>query len=441
MSTCDMGDEISSLFEAYRIPRGGAIGSGKKKSVYVKALGDEILWLEQQLRRVEEEKRILRKKFRRRQQIRDDIMQNKDRKTKSGSKDNDKVTLDEQEEGLLRLASIEQLEKQKEKLLKAKDQLESIKLDYEQKLQVLQADLSKSKSRKDNLEKIFLTRVKELEKSLQKVRDTTADPKLYEDADLSRKIDEACQAAIADFWIEGNRRLQEHERELKARYKQELLEERRLANLAVMKQREKMRALARATAIREKEVAAKAKEISRRISQERRTQPNKNSPPKSPAYKKRNEKSERDQLKAIREEAERKAKEEEQRMLLELERELEQERERVHRMNQRREEEKRRCEQEELERKRLLQQHALDMEERLRQEQIKAAADDSGRKGGKGSSLFRKLLGSHSKKQKTATISKPITSSIENYQRRVLWQPVSLPPKELVQITGPNKNE
>mmetsp|Transcript_23657 Transcript_23657/g.51715 ORF Transcript_23657/g.51715 Transcript_23657/m.51715 type:complete len:634 (-) Transcript_23657:164-2065(-) len=56
-----------------RIPRGGGIGTGGWKrnqkrggcGNYVRALDDEILWLEQQLRRVHEEKRALKKKAKR----------------------------------------------------------------------------------------------------------------------------------------------------------------------------------------------------------------------------------------------------------------------------------------------------------------------------------------------------------------------------------------
>ena len=394
---------------------------GGKGSMYAKALQDEILYLEQTLRRVEQEKLSLKKKLSNRQVVREGM-------TKSKGRKGGKNKLEKHEEDFLRLANIERLDKQKESLLAAKAQLEKIKLDYDQKLEALQSDLLKSRSRNSNLEKTFLARVKELESSLKKVRDAAANPKIYSDAELSQKINEACQAAITDFWIEGNRKLREHEQQLKARHEQDLLEERRLATLAVDKQRQKMRALARATAIREKEVAAKRKELSRQMAQEK-------SKPKRPSDKKRDEKLEREQLKAIRELAERKAKEEEERMWLELEHELEQEREKLNRMKQREEGEKLRCEQEEMERRRLLQQHALDIEKRLRKEQEQAAAGDFGRGGRK--SVFGKVFGTRGKSRRTTATSDPTIASIENYQRRVMWQPISLPPKEKVRITGP----
>jgi hypothetical protein len=393
-------------------------------------LDDKIVFLEQQLRRVEQEKRTLQKKLTNRQQIRENLL---DIESKEGRGKKKYASLKKQ--GNLRLAKLDELEKQKESLLTARSRLESIKLEYEQKLEALQSDLSKSKSHKDNLEKTFLARVKELENSLKKVRETAANPKINNDPDLSRKIDEACQDAIAEFWEDGNRKLQEHERKLKARHQEELLEERRLATLAVDKQRQKMRALARATAIREKELAAK---LSRG-----KPKPNGTSRQKmklkSPTDKTQDQMLDYEQLKAIRYEAERKAKEEEERMWLELERELQLERDRLNRMKQREEEEKLRCEQEEMERRRLLQQHALDMEDRLRREQLRAAAGDFG--GRHGPSWFGRLLVSRDKTEGISAMSEPTIASIENYQRRVVWQPVSLPPKELVRITGPTKSD
>lgn len=418
-------DYLLSIYEVIQAPRGGGIGMGiskrSKGSLYLKALNDEILWLEQQVRRVEQEKMSLKKKLSNRQQIREGVTGKK----KQGK---GKSTLERHEEDLLRLANLEQLEKQKESLLTTKAQLESIKMDYDRKLLALQSDLLKSTSRNTNIEKTFLARVKELENSLKKVREAASNPKVNNDPDLSRKIEEACQVAIADFWVEGNRKLQEHERQLKASHERDVMEERRLATIAVDKQRQKMRALARATAIREKEIAARTKLLSRQQSQTTQK-------PNGLPRQKNGEKLEREKIKSLREEAERKAKEEEERMWLELESELEHERERLQRMKQREEEEKRRCEQEELERRRLLQQHALDLEARLRKEQQQAATGDL--RGSTGPSLFGRLFGS---RKKTFVIPEPTVASIENYQRRVMWQPISLPPKEAIQITGPNQS-
>ena len=433
---------VQYLFECNRIPRGGGIRLGRSKnskgSVYLQALDDEIVYLEQQLRRVEEQKRSLKKKMAKRQQIREDLLERSvgSRKVERGKA---KGELEQQDEDLLRLANLEQLEKQKVSLQTARKQLEAIKADYDEKINALQSDISKSTSKRKSLEKAFLARVKELETSLRKVREAAANPKIH-DPELSRKIDEACRAAITEFWVDGNRKLEEHERRLKARNEQDLLEERRLASLAVEKQRLKMRALARAMALREKEISIQTRKISRQLSQK---QPktseihNQGPKPRSIADKNQDEKLAREKLKAIREEAERKAKEEEERMWLELENELQLERERLQRMKQREEEERRRCEQEELERQRLLQQHVLDMQERLRQEQINAAANENG-SGSNGDSFFQRLFTARKKKVKTPQILEPTVASIENYQRRVVWQPISLPPKEAVRITAPS---
>jgi len=420
-------DLFSSLHEVVQTPRGGGIGISKraKGSLYLKALNDEILWMEQQLRRVEQEKSSLKKKLSTRERKREEAMVSKSKKHQGKGK----TTLEKNEEDILRLANLEQLEKQKESLLTTKAQLESIKLDYDQKLEALQSDLLKSNTRNTNIEKTFLARVKELENSLKKVREAASNPKANNDPDLSRKIEEACQVAIADFWVEGNRKLQEHERELKARHERELMEERRLATTAVDKQRQKMRALARATAIREKEIAARTKLLSREQSQTLEK-------PSGVPRQKNDEKLKREKIKSLREEAERKAKEEEERMWLELETELEQERDRLQRMKQREEDEKLRCEQEEMERRRLLQQHALDLEARLRKEQKQAANGDL--RGSNGPTLFGRLFGS---RKKTYIIPEPTVASIENYQRRVMWQPASLPPREAIRITGPTQND
>lgn len=422
--------EVVSLVQVVRISRGGATNRRGKGGLYLKALDDEILWLQQQLRRMEQEKRSLNKNLSKRRRARESAMKSKN-KNKQKEGEAKKISIEEHEEDLLRLANLEQLEKQKESLLAAKAQLESIKLDYEQKLLALESDLSKSKSRNDNLEKTFLARVKQLEASLKKVREAAANPQMNNDPELSRKINEACQVAIAEFWVEGNRKLQEHEQQLKQKYEEEIAEERRLSALAVEKQRQKMRALARATAIREKELFARKKLESRQKTQNALSSVNKNS------HQEKEEASEREKIKRLRQEAERKAKEEEKRMWLELERELKEERERLQRMKQREEEEKRRCEQEELERRRLLQQHALDLEDRLRKEQQEAA---SGERGRSGPSLFGRFF---SFRKKVDYLPEPTIQavSIENYQRRVMWQPITLPPKEAIQITGPHNTD
>ena len=85
---------VSSWFDNNTIPRGGGIGLGRnkrsKKTMHIQALDDEILWLEQQLRRVEQEKRTLKAKTAKRQQIREDMsearaanLKNKSQKAKS----------------------------------------------------------------------------------------------------------------------------------------------------------------------------------------------------------------------------------------------------------------------------------------------------------------------------------------------------------------------
>jgi hypothetical protein len=81
ISTSNRHDILLSPFEVHRIPRGGGKGSA-----YLKVLDDEIVWLEQQLRRVEQEKRSLKKNMSKRQQIRDDLLESNG-KSKTSSRD------------------------------------------------------------------------------------------------------------------------------------------------------------------------------------------------------------------------------------------------------------------------------------------------------------------------------------------------------------------
>ena len=158
---------------------------------------------------------------------------------------------------------------------------------------------------------------------------------------------------------------------------------------------------------------------------------------------------------AILQDAEWKAKEEEEQLRLQLEYELEKETERLQRMKLLEKEEKKRCKQEQLERQRIILQHSKELKEtkKKRQDNNSSAASSVNR-----SSFFNKILGGKTvsvtidgngvmKKEKptktTAVAAEqplPLYSSIENFQRRVMWQPISLPPKDVVRITtSPNK--
>ena len=154
---------------------------------------------------------------------------------------------------------------------------------------------------------------------------------------------------------------------------------------------------------------------------------------------------------AILQDAEWKAKEEEEQLRLQLEYELEKETERLQRMKLLEKEEKKRCKQEQLERQRIILQHSKELKEtkKKRQDNNSTAASSGNR-----SSFFNKILGGcktvsvtidgngvmkKEKSTKTTTAAAeqplPLYSSIENFQRRVMWQPISLPPKDVVRIT------
>lgn len=431
------------------ILRGGGIGFGRRNKgggdAYAQALDDEIVWLEQQLRRVHKEKRVLTKNIAKRKLAQEGTMSihnnnndELDKKDAIEERQDQRDDADDQDDDLLWLANLEQLEAQKESLLNAKLQLESLKVDCDQKLLALQSELSDSNYR-DDLERTFLARVTELETSLQKLREATISGVDKEgginDLRLSQRIDEACQKVILDFWKEGNRKLEEHERELKARFEQELREERRSAKVAVEKQRKKMRALAKVTAIKERDLAAetkirlvqkaakKDKLVARLLEKHQKEQDG--------LLRAKEEEWER--RRAIREDAERKAKEEEERLWLQLERELELEREKMRRIKQREEEEKRYCEREELERQRIIQQYALDLEERRKREQQDAAKNGSNSTNSSYTrSFFNKIFGSMTSKTTTA-----IDGDEKKKESTTTPQPShSLPSKEVAHITA-----
>jgi len=431
-----------SLSMTIMMSRGGAGGSNNNG--YNRALQDQILWLEQQLRRVHEEKCVLKKKGFTRRQYRPDssspsplssetaTSNDRHRKKRQEDKDND----DQADEDLLRLANLEQLESRKRSLLDAKSKLESLQRDFDQKLRSLQSDLSNSKERRDELDRTLLARVTELETSLRKLitSSTTDTDNGIDELQLSRRLQEACENAISDFWKEGHRKLEEHEFQLKTRHEDVLQEERRSAEVAVEKQRQKMRSLVKDTAIRERDLAGKARIIHQQEQEaieEKEEQQRQQQEAKLPRRKRKEVEKER-RRQAILEDAGRKAKEEEERLRFHLERELELETERLQRMKLLEDEEKQRCELEELERQRIIQQHAKEQEARRKRNSEENDASNNDKKSNDGiiRSFFKKFLGGGSR-SKTA----PINASIENFQRRVPWQPITLPPKDIVRIT------
>eukprot|EP00536_Pseudo-nitzschia_multiseries_P015097 jgi/Psemu1/41241/gm1.41241_g len=503
------------------ILRGGGIGrAGSKRpnhrssssSSSVRALDDEILWLEQQLRRVHDQKRALKTKLKRsnnadrsskrvngteqqhqqeQEQQQQQITNDRDRRRRHQQREEERQLQRQHDEELLT-----RLEAERDSLLVAKLQLESLRTECETKLLSLEADLSASNGRKADIERSFRKRLAELEASLERtrvrvrVRGSTSSGggfaplgggdnhnHNHNNPELTRAIENACQRAIVDFWNEAHERLRKHEAELRIRHLEELRDERRSTEAAVGKQKEKMRALARAMAVREQGLRQKQKQQQKQEQeqeQERQQQP----PKKSRGRQwKPHEHDEREQerlrLKAIREEAERKSREEEERLWLELERGLKEEREKLERQRLREEDERKRCEREELERQRILRLHAKQQErERLQQQQqqqqqnqkehgdpnaaVTAAATNHSLDGAtdcepqrsRRLDVLRGIFGSGFPWSSASATSlreqppsrqpepQPLPASIENYRQRVPWQPLSLPPKEVVRITS-----
>jgi len=488
---------------ATRISRGGGIFSSnsntnqiitsnntnrKGNNNYNYALEDQILWLEQQLRLVHGEKRVLKKKKKKQQWRRQQPNEGEDQDEEKSDDGSTAMQNYQHDEELVRLANIERLDQYKRELLEAKHILVSLQQELKQKLQVLQCTFDESQSRYDTVHHTMMVRVKELEETMIRLQQQTRVPGEEENSNtdnssslfLSQRIQEACELAVTNFWIEGRRVLNEHEHRLEVLHQQDLQLERQSSERAVKNQRTKMRSLARATAIREQSLFAK--ETTTRLQKQKQEEVNENEQKREQKRwkerrhsrqkeeevklwkKQEEEQNERQrQRRLIRENAEKKAKEEEMHLRLKLEHELELETQGLKRIQEQEEEENRRCELEKLERQRIIHQHStkIKVEE---EEKSKAVAKHSAGKNNKDknktnrkgvddtstnrASLFRNFLkkrnGTQSikyntvTKQKVKKIStttatsealKASSSSIENYTRKVLWQPISLPPK------------
>ncbi|VEU36656.1 unnamed protein product [Pseudo-nitzschia multistriata] len=416
-------------------------GVRRNNSYYLKALDDEILRLEQQLRRVHEEKRTLikraRAKAKRKPKATSKTKPASNNSNNNNNNNNEQKQEAEDEEQLLRLANLERLENERDALLRARDQLESLKADCEEKQRALESELTKEGAKRREKERSLRKKVGELEATIRKT--TRAGATVGGNSpELDEAIRAACQAAIEGFWAHATERLRQHEADLRVRHNQELEDEQNFAKAALKKQKEKMRALARAMAVREQELWEKRKGESLSTKGRKREEP---SGPKARARarapdEKEREKDETLRLRAIREEAERKSREEEERLWLELERGLKEEREQLERQKKREEEERRLCEREERERQRILQMHAMEEKRQQEEHQHQQEQAPPGPEPSRGfwASLRRRRSAPSSEGR---PCEKPLPSPIENYRHRVPWQPVFLPPKELVRLTTP----
>eukprot|EP00537_Pseudo-nitzschia_pungens_P008422 CAMPEP_0172379012 /NCGR_PEP_ID=MMETSP1060-20121228/69716_1 /TAXON_ID=37318 /ORGANISM="Pseudo-nitzschia pungens, Strain cf. cingulata" /LENGTH=508 /DNA_ID=CAMNT_0013106745 /DNA_START=133 /DNA_END=1659 /DNA_ORIENTATION=- len=454
-----------NLFSASITPivRGGGIGRHGSKAN--NQLDDEILRLEQHLRRVHEETRALKMKLKRNaERYQRDYGRENYRAGKvnvGGRKQEEKQQRKRdanRDQELLLLANVQRLEAERDSLLGAKHHLEALKIECEHKLKLLEADLFESEFRQNDIEQSLRKKISELKDSLERSRIAFGD-KANNNPELQRSIQEACQRAIVDFWNQAHKRLREHEEELRIRLQEELQDERRLTKVAVDRQKEKMRALARAMAIREQDLWQNQRQQLAKKSKGKEFKLQNSSTAILNEKQTLNDEREQEKLrlKAIREEAERKSREEEERLWLELERGLKEEREKLERKRMREEEERKRCEREELERKRILHIHAQQEQERLHQKQrqkqekgeqeIYNSLEDSESqrsyrfdlRGIFGSNLFRSCASETSLSQQP--LQEPIPASIENYRQRVPWQPLSLPPKEVVRITPSSSSD
>jgi len=515
----------------HMISRGGGGGNNnnnknKNNNVYSRALHDQIVWLEQQLRLIQEEKEVLKKKGmrrrqkqcnqedsastvlpwsvnnrdRRRRRLRRQQQEDENEEHEHNADQQQTVDADADEE-LLRLAHLEHLEARKLSLVTVKSHLESLQCEFEQQLGALQREVSQSTACREALHRTLLARVTELERSLRNLltippsssstttttttatittttsddndndNDNIDDDDEGDDFQLAQRIRKACEHAISKFWEEGYPKIENHEYQLKARHQQVLQEERNSAAVSVETQKQKMRALVKDTAIRERDlfatmaaaaVAAAKDQKQQQTATEMRQKKKKEQEEKEERQRReatqlvsstrRRRKKKEVEKERRRDDAERKAaKEEEQRLRvkkLEHEVEIEVETTRVQRMKQlllleKKEEKKQWERRDQWERQRNMQQYAKE-EQQEEQENHQSSITTTNKTINDGSSrsFFKKFLQREGPRSKTTpttpTTITPTHASIENFQRRVLWQPITLPPKDVVRITTIN---
>jgi hypothetical protein len=397
-----------------RSTRGGGISRGNHGSIkyrYRQALEDQILWLEQQLRLVQEEKLRLKGLYRK-QQRQSKQSERSVLELQSSSVSTTTTSLSPSEF----LSSLSSLESQQADLHKTKRDLERLLQEYNQKLDSLARKFVASENEYHTVEQELQSQVTALQEQLEKWADDAKQQlptEIEQEKLLQRRILQAQDQAIVDFWKDtGNLQLERLRRTLEEQHSHSLQRERHQTQVAVQKQREKMRALARAMALREQQLHQQEQEA------------------KGYAQQQEHEEQDRLILTAQEEKEERRKR-------------IQQAQDEAQRMLQETRESK---EREELERRQKKKQEKEQRKEKLREGQDKAKtvtvdprdSQTSPPSPAKGTSFLSRLvpgkLSRNDKRHTKATDPKP---SIENWQRRVPWQPISLPPPDVVQVSPP----
>ena len=363
---------------------------------YRQALEDQISWLEQQIRQVIEEKRLLQQR-------------------------NEKLFLLPGSRDVNYKSDLQALQLQVDELEEGKQVLVELLEEQTEKINHLTKLCHESQSNRMELEKSYQNQLEDMEHQLE---EQTQKQLEQLDTLLNQRVEQAQERAKREVWndyhqsnTEGKLRAR-----LASKYTQELELERQKTTAAIEKQRQKMRTLAKAMAIREQKLAAKLNEQQQQQQQQHQEQEQADAAERLEAERVERERLEQEQQRRAKQEQQA----EQQRLLKEK-----LEMERLEKQEQRRLEK----EQRQLEK------------QRLREEKLVLRATASS-KTETTTTPFAKLkvgainfwkgdtsLPSPSNRKKKLLATTSPKASIECWQRGTPWQPRSLPPTNVVKFT------
>jgi hypothetical protein len=365
-------------------------GTRSGSSSYRDTLEEKILGLNQQLRVLQEEKRHFKMKLKKQQQHQSE----QGRKRKVITARIPPIEEEEEEEDPVESTTVSleetlsKLELEYKQSLQAKHDLERLHNEYTKKMKSLEQRCKSSTIQYQTIEEEYLNQILKLEQDmLQNSQNTT-----LTEADsewLQQRIKEVQQQAILDFWNTiGNTKLTEVEHDMQRQQHLLLDKERQKSVATIQRLRHRQRSLAKTMAVREYQLHQHLQQIENE--------------------KKRKRQQEEEDLLILTAEQE-----EEERMKRIQQAKDDAEKERQPRQQRQKEEEKRKKE----------------------IEQSPSATSSS--------SFLTRIIPTNflSKSSKgpppSPTTTKRYVPSIENWnQRRVPWQPISIPPNDVLRRTS-----
>lgn len=351
---------------------------------YRKALEEQVLWLEEQLRQVTEERRLIQQRL--------DKIPVVPLLDRQGSVSTHTRQLQQQ---------LEALQEQLEDLTQAKQALVDVLEDQERQIQNLVEQCEQAHQHGRDVQASYQLQLDQL--TLQ-LHHQTQDQLTQLQQVLQQQIQQAQQQAKEQVWAEAKERIAKITAQLQRQFDAELQAERLKTAQAIERQRQKMRSLAKAMALREKKLYQQ-QQLDLLKDQERRQ--------RTAALKLQQQKQLEEQMQQQR---------------------LQQQHEEAERMQQQlllRQQEQERLLQQEQERKHKLEAEKQKKEEQARLDKLATAAAKVVPPLPKVLSPFRTSKSKAANKQES--IANPVStrSRAANWQRRVPWQP-GLPPMDLL---------